>query len=56
MQIPHQNPYAQLGTGIYMYKKINEGCNNIGDVGLLHLSKATWRKISALSVSTVREK
>jgi hypothetical protein len=34
-----------------VYNKFNEDGNNIGDAGLLHLSKGTWKKIKRLILS-----
>jgi hypothetical protein len=56
MQIPHQIPHAQFGKGLTMYNNHNEGHNNIGNGGLLHLSKATWGKLGYLLLSHKREK
>jgi hypothetical protein len=39
-----------------MYNQFNEDGNNIGDAGVMHLFKATWTKLTELTVSFVREK
>jgi hypothetical protein len=52
MQIPHQSPYAKLGKGLSLYDNFNEDDNNIGDAGLLHISKATWTNLQNLSLSS----
>jgi hypothetical protein len=51
MQIPHQDPYAKTGTDSSGYSKYNKGRNNIGDGGLLHLSKGTWERLINLMIS-----
>jgi hypothetical protein len=51
MQIPHQNTYAQSEIGLSSYIKNNEGYNNIGDAGLLHLSKGVWTALAVLFIS-----
>jgi hypothetical protein len=51
MQIPHQNTYAQLGTGLSLYIKFNEDGNNIGNAGTLHISKGAWIKLATLFMS-----
>jgi hypothetical protein len=51
MQIPYQNAYAQLGRASSLYNIFNEDDNNIGNAGVLHLSKGIWINLRILFMS-----
>jgi hypothetical protein len=39
VETPHQSPYAQLGSVLYLYNRFIEDGKSVGDARLLHLSK-----------------
>jgi hypothetical protein len=52
MQIPHQYSYPQYHHHPFGYISAHQEKNGIGNEGLLHLSKATWKNLETMGVSS----